>query len=165
MSLLFLGCAPARNELLISGVLLSAEELKEAQAILQDEGTEVCILETKSTSHLIQLIFNDFSVVAFVRDLIISSILSASYNKLKVVAQHLLRKVKGRAVETLCIEKNFVTENGVVFRLYIAAMADQMEQLIAALDTVSKDKLMPVVENSLVMVGYDEKGNLEITIM
>lgn len=152
-----------RNELLISGVPLTAEEIGEVQTLLHDENTHVSVLETKSAAHLVQLIFNDFSAVSFVRDTLLGLAVTAAYTKLKAVAHYLLHK--GCAVENVCIEKDFVTESGLPFRLYIAARADQMEQLITTLDSIPKEQLIPLVKNSLVMVRYDEKGNLEIAIM
>lgn len=155
---------PQKNELLITGVPFTLQEYAEVQSLVNDSSVKVHALETKSaTTQLVQLIFNDFNAVAFVRDLVISSILTASYAKLKAVAQHLLRK--GRPVENICIEKDLFTEDRVPFRLYIAARADQVEQLITALDAIPKDKLMPLTKNSLVMVRYDEKGDIEIAIM
>jgi len=151
-----------KNELLISGVALQPQEIEELQFVLQDDTIEVHVLETKGLVDLVQVVFNDFNAIGFTRDLIIGAILSKAYAAIKPVVEHLKRRSR---VNSICIEKNFITENQTPFTLYVVSDAAQFEQLLTQLDSIPKEQLTPQGKNSVIMIRYDQQGHLEITDM
>lgn len=155
---------PRKNELLISGVPLSDEDVKELQALLPIEETELWPLETKSAfNDLVQVVFNDFSPVALARDYIVTEAITNAYNYIKPVIQRLIQK--GVNVNNVCIEKDMVSKGGIEFRLYVVTNAQRFEIIIKELEDVSKDKLTPNSHGDTIIVKHDEDGNLEIHIL
>jgi len=151
-----------KNELLISGVALSPTDEEELQALLPRDEIEVHRLETKGFTDLVQVVFNDFSAVSFVRDLIIGEVFALAYAQIKPVIQHLRRQ---HQVDTICIEKAFVTEDQVPFTLYVVSNTAQFDQLISSLDNLPTEQLTPRGRNSMIVIRYDEQGRIEITEM
>lgn len=153
-----------RNELLISGVHLSVEDVEELQALLPIKETELIPLNTKSGfNDLIQVVFHDFTPVALVRDYVITEAIVGAYNYIKPVIQQLIRK--GIGVKNVCIEKEMVSKDGVEFRLYVVTTAQKYEIIINELETIPLDQLTPRSKGNTIVVRHDENGKLEIHIM
>ncbi|MBX0293157.1 hypothetical protein K3G63_22115 [Hymenobacter sp. HSC-4F20] len=153
-----------RNELLISGVDLSAEDVAELQAILPDDATDVTVMGTKSVfNDLVQLVFYDFTPVALVRDYMLTEALVAAYNYIKPVILQLVRK--GMGAGNVCIEKDMVSKEGVPFLLYVVTSAQRYEVIIKQLEEVPPEQTTPRSPGTTIVVRHDEKGNLDIHIM
>ncbi|ALW85124.1 hypothetical protein AUC43_08480 [Hymenobacter sedentarius] len=153
-----------KNELLISGVRLSAEDIEELQGLVISDETEVVQLETKSAfNDLVQVVFNDFSLVTLVRDYVVTEAITSSYNYIKPVIQSL--KKKGIGVTNVCINKDMTSKDGVAFNLYVVTRAQKFEIIIKELEEVPIDKLTSRSRNNTIVVRHDKEGKLDIFII
>ncbi len=126
--------------------------------------TELAQLKTKSAfTDLVQVIFNDFSPVALIRDYVVTEAITKPYNYIKPVIQYLIKKKID--VKNICIEKDMVSKDGVAFTLYVVTSAQKFEIIIKELEEVPIEKLTPRNRGNTIMVRYDAEDKLEIFIM
>ena len=126
-------------------------------------------METRNADfvHTIQVTFSDFNAVTFARDYVIGVVvqkaLSVAYDKFKSVVQRYTNKRE--SVKSVCIEKSFVTEEGVPYTIYVVAGAEHFEQLMQQLGTIPKEQLLPRKENDTVVIKLNEDGEAETKIV
>jgi hypothetical protein len=152
-----------KNELILTGYSdLTPTEEEEVQALFPPSSIQLHLTQSKSTElDLMQIVFHDFSVTAFVRDAILSQLLAESYTLLKPAIQYLRRK---RPADSICIER-FLEEDGKRFSIYIVAKPEQFEQLLQELEYIPRQRLVSESDKGFVMIRYDERGHLEIIDM
>ena len=82
-------------------------------------------------NEIVDLIFHDFSIIAFTRDLLLSTLITISYNKLKKCFDYFKKEEK--EVRTIIIEYDIQVEDKSI-RVRIACPADQIKELITQID-------------------------------
>lgn len=155
---------PKLNELALSGPVTSSE-LDEISKLIGNDKVDIHHYHTKSQEVIdgINVIFNDFSTTVFIRDLLLSKAIEESYKALKLVLQYF--KDRGRKIENIGLEKDFLTIEGKAFRIRFLTKPEQFDVLISLASSISEDELIPKGDDDFVDVLIDAKGHITINVM
>lgn len=152
------------NELVFNGPV-SDSEVDELSELIGDSSIEVSHYNVKSheVRELIDVVFNDFNTAIFVRDFVFGKVIEETYPLLKTAFQYFTNKSK--KVESIGLEKDFLTVEGKAFRIRILTRPEQFDMLITHADSISKDELIPKGDDTFVDVLIDAKGRITINVM
>lgn len=132
------------------------QEQAELEALVNTNEIDIVQAHTRSADfvHAIQVVFDDFSAVTFARDAVIGKVvemsISAAYRKVKPIIDRFTKK--GSKVQSVCIEKDFVTAEGKPYLIYVVTNAEHFEQLVQQLGSIPPEKLVPNKANDVVIV-------------
>jgi hypothetical protein len=152
------------NELVFNGPV-TAFEIDELSNLLGNDELEVQHYDVKGhgVKELIDIIFNDFNTIVFARDLLVGKAFEESYKVLVAAFQYLTKK--GKKVESISAERDFLTVDGKSFRIQIITRPEQVANLVIHINSIPKDELIPKGDDNNVTVLIDEKGRITINVM
>ncbi len=151
------------NELVISGI--TASDVDELSKVLDDNSIEVYRRQVKSHSavELVEVIFNDYNSVDFVRDMILGKAFDLAFSKLKLAIQYLINK--GKKVDTVGVEKDFRTKEGKAFTISVLTNPNQLEVVFERVNSIPEEALTPTSEDTTVTILIDKDGAITITMI
>ena len=122
-------------EVLISGNITELE-IKELQNELYSENIklEKHLVKSQTIQDLIQLVFQDFSLISFTRDFVISGILSTSWCAVNKVVKSLEKKNK--KIGNVGLEFEVSTKNGKPVIIKFNSKPENFELLISQADKI-----------------------------
>lgn len=107
------------------------------------------------------VIFNDFSLISFTRDLIISDLLTASFNQVKIILQVL--KERNKKVKNLSFEYEIQSKDSSSLFLNITSTPEKMEIFIDRIDeSINFEFINNSNEKSQIFVSLDENDKITI---
>jgi hypothetical protein len=152
------------SELVVKGTLTDLER-DEISRLFENDELEIDSYNVKShgVKELIELIFNDFDTIVFVRDLILDKAFEKACVVLMLAFQYFTKK--GKKVENLSVERAFLTVDGKRFTIQIIANPEQFKNFAIYINSIPKDELIPKGDDSIVTVFIDQKGRITINVM
>jgi hypothetical protein len=152
------------NEIVLNGPVIPSE-IDELSELIGSSEVEVHHYSTKSqeVKELIDVIFNDFNTTIFVRDLLLSKAIEGAYHALKLAFQYF--KGKGKKIEAIGLEKDFLTVEGKAFRIRILTKPEQFDMLITHVSSIPEGELIPEGDDTFVDVLIDAEGHITINVM
>lgn len=155
---------PKPNELAINGPL-TAFEMDEFSRLFENSKLEVHNYNVKAqgAKEIIDIIFNDFDVIVFARDLLVDKAFEKSCLVLMLAFQYFTRK--GKKIDNIEAERDFLTVDGKAFRIRVVTKPEQFKNLTIHINSIPKDELIPKGDDNFVDVLINEKGHITINVM
>ncbi len=151
-----------KYEILIKGNI-SENELTQLQTELSSNDFVIDRIFTKSKTvqELLELIFQDFSVISFTRDLVLSGLLSLGWNSMKKVKTALEKKNK--QVETFACQFEISNSHGKSFAIDFVSESDEFEILIKQVDEkITIEFMDSLTSERRIIINLDSDKKLKI---
>jgi len=150
-------------KVLISGNITELE-IKELQNELSNENINIDKLQVKSQTiqDIIQLVLQDFNLICFTRDFVLSGIVKASYSIVNKVVKKLEKKNK--KIGNVGLEFEVSTKKGKPVIIKFNSKPENFELLISQVDKIVTIKFIDELTNErqvFISIDSDKKINIK----
>ena len=152
----------ANKKLFIQGSI-SDLDIESLKADFQQTDFEILKYHSLSsnTDEFLRIIFDDFSLISFARDFILSSLLTSTWESIRKVIKSLIEKNK--SVKSITVNLSITTAKGNPLTLKLSADPSKFDILIEQTDKIITVELINTSENiTSINVSLDNDNNVQI---